>query len=57
MKSSLAYGKKESKILLMLAVHRFDFWGLSLGALLYGSFLLGEKGKKYDYVMQVALKK
>lgn len=55
MKSSLAYGKKESKILLMLAVHRFDFSGLSLGALLCGTFQLGEKGEKYDYVMQVAL--
>lgn len=38
----------------MLAVHTFDFSGLSLGALLYGSFHLGEKGEKHDYVMQVA---
>lgn len=39
----------------MLAVYRFDFSGLSLSALLYGSFQLGEKGEIYDYVMQVAL--
>lgn len=38
MKSSLTYAKKERKMLLMLAVYRFDFSGLSLGALLYGSF-------------------
>lgn len=55
MKSSLTYAKKENKILLMLAVHRFDSSGLCLGALLYGSFQLGEKGEKYDCVMQVAL--
>lgn len=55
MKSSLTYTKKENKILLMLAVHRFDFSGLSLDALLCGSFQLGEKGEKYDYVMQVSL--
>lgn len=41
----------------MLARHRFDFSGLSLGALLYGSFQQGEKGEKNDYVMQVALQK
>lgn len=39
----------------MLAVYRFDFSGLSPGALLYGSFQLGEKGEMYDCVMQVAL--
>lgn len=39
----------------MLAVHRFDSSGLRLGALIYGLFQLGEKGEKYDYVIQIAL--
>lgn len=57
MKSSLTYAKRESKTLLILALHRFDFSGLPLGALLCGSFQPGEKGEKCGYVMQVALQK